>query len=438
MTLIKRAMLAVLVAVIAGIGLWVWQANHTSAKEIKITAEDMKAFFEDETPQVKAQFAGSPESRKKIAEELKQQLALAEEARAKGVADEPEIKEQLGLQRFLVLAQNYANEKRKEATAKGETITARIFRERFAPDAEVAALMNEPGRGVDIDKIYKQEIEQRAKMGSPAPEADKIEDLKKNIATTLLLARKGEEEMRANPAFRRKVELQLLLQESAVINRKFGETLEKQFEPTDAEVDAYIARKRTEAEDVLKRVRGGEDFAAVAREISTDGSKEQGGDLGFFGRGRMVKEFEETAFSLQPGETSDIVQTQFGFHIIKVDEKRDKNEAGKPEEQVRARHILIPVADLQARNPAQAPPGFRESARAAVQTEKVEKYLEEVAGRHKIEVAEDFTLDVDPAQSLRGLGAPAGSLPPGEELEVEAAPPAPRDAPPAPRQGRER
>ncbi len=437
MKLMTRALVAVLIAVLAGAGLWVWRANHASASEIVITKEDMKAFFEDETPQVKAQFAGSPESRKKIAEELKQQLALAEEARAKGIADEPEIKQQLALQRFLVVAQNYANVKRKEATAKGETITSRIFRERYAPEAEVAALMNEPGRMVDINKIYEQEIEQRAKMGSPAPEADKVEDLKKNIATTLLLARKGEEEMRANPAFRRKVELQLLLQESAVINRKFGETLEKQFEPTDAEVDAYIAGKRTEAEDVLKRVRGGEDFAAVAREVSADGSKEEGGDLGFFGRGRMVKEFEETAFRLQPGETSDIVQTEFGFHIIKVDEKRDKNEEGKPEEQVRARHILIPVAPLQARNPAQPPPGFRESARVAVQTEKVEKYLEEVEKRHKIEVAEDFTLDVDPAQALQGLGAP-GSLPPGAEMEVEAAPPSPRDAPPAPPKGRER
>lgn len=79
--------------------------------------------------------------------------------------------------------------------------------------------------------------------------------------------------------------------------------------------------KRATAEKVLARAKKGDDFAALAKEFSEDpGSKDTGGEY-TFARGRMVKEFEETAFSLKPGAVSDIVTTQFGYHIIKLNEK---------------------------------------------------------------------------------------------------------------------
>ena len=91
---------------------------------------------------------------------------------------------------------------------------------------------------------------------------------------------------------------------------------------------------RPQAEAVLERIRAGEDFAALAKEYSQDpGSASQGGDLGFFGRGTMVPAFEDVAFGLKVGEVSDLVQSQFGFHIIRVEEISG--------DQVRARHILF-------------------------------------------------------------------------------------------------
>ena len=77
------------------------------------------------------------------------------------------------------------------------------------------------------------------------------------------------------------------------------------------------------AEDLLAQVKGGADFAQLATKHSEDeGSAKNGGDLDYFGRGRMVPEFEQAAFSMQPGQVSDLVKTQYGFHIIKVVDKK--------------------------------------------------------------------------------------------------------------------
>lgn len=82
-----------------------------------------------------------------------------------------------------------------------------------------------------------------------------------------------------------------------------------------------MARDRAEA--VLSRLKAGEDFAKLASEFSEDtGSKEKGGDLGFFSKGSMHPDLERVAFLMKPGETSEILETEIGFHIVRLDEKR--------------------------------------------------------------------------------------------------------------------
>lgn len=78
-----------------------------------------------------------------------------------------------------------------------------------------------------------------------------------------------------------------------------------------------LVKTEKEVNAVLERINKGEKFSAIAKDVSMCPSKKRGGDLGTFGRGQMVKEFEKAAFALDKGQISGIVKTQFGYHIIK-------------------------------------------------------------------------------------------------------------------------
>ncbi len=101
----------------------------------------------------------------------------------------------------------------------------------------------------------------------------------------------------------------------------------------DAKPEAKEAAKK-KAQDIQVRCAKGEDFAALAKEFSEDpGSKESGGDLGFFGREQMVAPFSEAAFALKPGQVSNVVETRFGYHVIKLTERKEASKRGLEEVQ---------------------------------------------------------------------------------------------------------
>jgi peptidyl-prolyl cis-trans isomerase D len=170
------------------------------------------------------------------------------------------------------------------------------------------------------------------------------------------------------------------------MRRYYREHQEDFLQPRQANLDYVLIEKtpgpadedstRAELNLIRERILAGEDFAELAKVYSQGPTAAQGGDLGFFGRGVMDSVFESTAFALATGEISEPVRSAFGWHIIKVEEKKKVNG----EEQVRARHILLKVL-----------PGPETLA-------AIQERIKEVAQRAKEvglqEAAEEFKLEV--------------------------------------------
>ncbi|MCA1022583.1 foldase [Halobacillus litoralis] len=130
-------------------------------------------------------------------------------------------------------------------------------------------------------------------------------------------------------AFKETIRMSLLQEKAASEDVEITEEEMKQYYErmkTEVKASHILVEDAETAEEVQKKLDDGGDFAELAEEYSTDGSSENGGDLGWFGPGQMVAEFEEKAYELEKGSVSEPVETQFGYHIIKVTDKRDKED----------------------------------------------------------------------------------------------------------------
>ncbi|MCM3732855.1 peptidylprolyl isomerase [Fictibacillus nanhaiensis] len=134
-----------------------------------------------------------------------------------------------------------------------------------------------------------------------------------------------------------RVKSMLLNEKAATEGVKISEDeMKKVFEEkykTEVKASHILVDDEKTAKEVQKKLKEGGDFAKLAEEYSKDpGSKSKGGDLGFFGKGAMVPEFEKVAFTLDKGETSDLVKSDYGVHIIKVTDKRENKFEDKKEQ----------------------------------------------------------------------------------------------------------
>lgn len=112
------------------------------------------------------------------------------------------------------------------------------------------------------------------------------------------------------------------------INTYFKENKDSLAQEEQVEASHILVESKAEAKDIIEKLADGKKFADLAKEYSTDtASAEKGGELGFFGKGEMAEEFEKVAFSLEKGKISDPVKTSYGYHIIKVTDKKAAKKA---------------------------------------------------------------------------------------------------------------
>ncbi len=242
------------------------------------------------------------------------------------------------------------------------------------------------------------------------PKNDKIDtsqievkkDLLKAIVNRLVLANKAREKgLDKNEETQRAVELAV---NTALTTALIENEISKKIEITDDDIKLYYSTKKDEfklpetvrarhilirvnnsdtgedrkrlkakAEDILKRARAGEDFAELAKELSDDASKGKGGDLGYFPRGKAAKQVEDAAFAMKPGDISDVVESKFGYHIIKIEDRKAADI--QPLDEVR---MKIKQNIFESRQRAH----IKEYLDQAVKDEKAELFLDKIdAGR---------------------------------------------------------
>jgi len=393
-----KAIAAIIVVVLLAGALVMAQLTSSKPSTIKLSADQMSLLVKElVSPQRQQQLASNPEERKEFAKQLKQLFAIAQTAEREGMGQTDEVKSQIDLQTSLALKSAY------DKKNPGEPPT----------DEEINAYYQAHPNEWDAFLNSNPEIKQRAQ----GPQA---ESFKKQFGQIKLVAERAR---RAGLDQDEPTKLLLMFIRHQVLFQAYMNNLQKNMDKlvTDADVEAYYNEHKNEFEEVrarhiligtgeagggeadegkkpltkdearskaqslLDRIRKGEDFAKLAQENSDDpGSKDKGGDLDFFSKGAMVKPFDDTAFALKPGEMSDLVETEFGFHIIKVEERREAN-----------------ISDPQT----------RQKITQKLQQEKFEKEVERITGSSSVEIAEDFTVTPDPVQAMPQLPAAAPGTP---------------------------
>ena len=248
----------------------------------------------------------------------------------------------------------------KAATVNGSVIPkqtlereVRLFTDRMVrqgrqvPDVQVPVLRNEILDSlIDQELLYQDSQKQHMQVDKKAVD-EKYDEIKKRFKTEQefkdAIAKMDVTEAEIRSQLKKGLAIDELLKTKVVKDiqvtdeeaKKYYDEHTDQFKQAEQVKASHILiqvapdasdEKKTEAKKkitvVQEKLKKGEDFAVVAKESSEGPSKSRGGDLGFFQRGQMDKSFEEAAFALEPGKVSDVVETRFGYHIIKVDEKK--------------------------------------------------------------------------------------------------------------------
>jgi peptidyl-prolyl cis-trans isomerase C len=408
------AMMLLLGVLVSGLVFVQW--NSSSPKTVKLTAHDMQIIFQELVPpQQQQQIASDPEERKKLVADIKKLLAVAQVAEQEGYAEHADLKTQLSFQSDRACNDAY-RKKNPDAKVPDEEINAyyaahpKDFDDFLQGNPRAAQQAQGPQREELKKQLgeFKVIAERARKEGLDREDLTRLQilltrsqalagaylgELQKN-ADKLVADGDVEQYYKDHPEDFDEIRVRHIListqpkpeaePEEDPKNSKAGKD-SKEKKPADKPKTLTKDEARKKTEGLLERARKGEDFAKLATENSDDpGSKDKGGEYDFFARGKMVPEFDKAAFALKPGEISELVETEFGFHIIKLEERRT---AAAPDTDEKVKQQIV----------------------EKLKQEKLEAKIEEITASSDVVVPEDF--DTTPkvaGQPQTSSAAPAG------------------------------
>lgn len=410
-----KVIAAVMVVVLLGAGGLILQRSSSGSRTVKLTAHDMQVIFQELVPpQKQQQIASDPEEKKKLVGEIKKLLAVAQVAEQEGYAEHADIKSQLAFQQDMDLNNAY-RKKNSDAKASDEEVNAYHLAhpKDFDDFLQANPRFQQQAQGPQRDELRKQfgefkVVADRArKEGMDRDDPTRLQmildraqvlagaylsELQKN-ADKLVSDADVEQYYTDHPTDFDEVRVRHIListepkeepeNEAGAKDAKDSKDA-KDKKPADKPKTLTKDEARKKAQDLLDRIRKGEDFAKLAKENTDDtASKDKGGEYDFFRRGKMVPEFDKAAFALKPGEVSDLVETQFGFHIIKLEERRT---AANPSTDQKVRQGIVDK----------------------LKAEKLEQQIAQIAKDSPVVVPEDF--DATPKVAGQPQTSSHGSL----------------------------
>ncbi|PYS85730.1 MAG: hypothetical protein DMF70_03830, partial [Acidobacteria bacterium] len=222
-----KAWIAAGVGIVFSIGLIAWQVKASRGAAINLSPDDMTQIASDQAPQTRQRLATDDAARKDFAKNVRELLAVAEEARAKGIAYRPDIKRQMDLVRALVIGQNYAQSTRDNPGTG--TIS----------EAEIDAFFKEPGQEDRFNQFLKDAQAHNPAMAGQQIPPEQMKEIKHQLGQALVGERRG---IAAGIDKKRSVELQILLEQARLLASTYAqETLIPNTKATEPEIDAYIA-----------------------------------------------------------------------------------------------------------------------------------------------------------------------------------------------------
>ncbi|MEW6731182.1 MAG: peptidylprolyl isomerase [Acidobacteriota bacterium] len=399
----------IIVALLLGVGLLLAQSRATSVSNVNITKEDIESWVSTMPPQQLRMLTSQPEAKKQLVDQLKEIFSLSLEAERVGINSRPDVQTELGLMEKFVVAQTFRERKQAEQPKAIEV------------------------KKEDVDEFYKNNPGSFDKFLAANPRfktvpPEQLEGLKSQYAELEILVERAN---RMKIGEEKGVQMMWKVQRASYLARRMAQELQQTTQVNDEELKGYYTEHpqqfeesrlrhilimfpetreqragaqegekpkankpatkeeaRKKADELLKQIKSGANFEQLAKDNSDDGSAQAGGDLGFVRSDvRYVPEFKDAAFKLKPGQVSEVVETQFGYHIIRMDEKRVApfDEAVKTE--IKERKL----------------------------EEKVQKRIDELKGKNLVTIDENFTLPTPPPAPTPPPGAPipqgAGAAP---------------------------